>query len=91
MQKHLVLAVLLAACAPYKPVPTDSGTPQDAAKEATACVIDGQPCNGSVPCCVQSSVCNPATLVCQKACVGIGSLCSSNGDCCSGICAGTCQ
>ena len=90
-KRILFVALVLVACAPYKPVPTDSGTPKDAAKEATACVPDGQPCNGTEPCCIQSSVCNINTGICQTACVGIGNLCTVNGDCCSGICNGTCQ
>jgi hypothetical protein len=92
MKKVAFATLLVVACAPHKPAPpTDSGTPQDAAKEATACVPDFQPCTSATICCVGSSVCNPGTLVCEKACMGIGSLCSANSDCCSGICNGTCE
>ncbi len=92
MSKLACFAVLLVACSPYKPVPTDSGTPtKDAATEAAACVPDFQPCTGASVCCVGSSVCNPASLVCEKACLGVGSVCTLNGDCCSGLCGGTCQ
>jgi hypothetical protein len=91
MHKVALAALLVVACSPYKPPPpSDSGTP-DAAKEATTCIPDFQPCTSATVCCVGSSVCNPASQVCEKACVGIGNLCSNNSDCCSGICGGTCQ
>jgi hypothetical protein len=86
-----LLFAFLVACAPYKPVPSDGGTTQDVAtKEAAACVPDFSACTATSICCIGSSVCNAGSGLCQKACLGVGSVCSG-GDCCSGICNGTCE
>jgi len=86
----------VAGCAPHKPT-SDAGTTQDAAsdspaKEAAACVPDFQGCTpGSSVCCVSTSVCNINTGVCQTVCEQIGAICTTNSQCCSGICNGTCE
>ena len=90
----VVLVFFFAGCAPYKPLP-DAGTAkdagEDATKEAAACVPDGVVCNATSVCCISSSICNINTGLCQTACAGIGAICSSNAQCCSGICNGQCE
>ena len=88
------VSFFFAGCAPYKPLP-DSGTPQDAAasdaaKEAATCVPDFQACTAASVCCSLTSSCNVNAGVCET-CEKIGAICSSNSQCCSGICNGTCE
>ena len=92
----VVFVFFFAGCAPYKPT-SDAGTTKDASatdaptEAAVVCVPDGVQCTSTSVCCIQSSVCNINTGLCQVACAGIGTVCTTNGQCCSGICNGTCE
>jgi len=86
-------AVTVGGCGPIVPG-VDSGTPPPADAQTTetiACVIDNGTCTASTVCCTMGFVCGVASSTCVAPCLAIGELCTDNGNCCSGLCDGTCD
>jgi hypothetical protein len=88
--------LVVPACGPLVQG-TDAGSGTDASSDqgagqdtSTPCVGDYSACQATSVCCTSTFACNPSTGVCQTACLPMGSVCGG-GDCCSGICMGTCQ
>ena len=85
----------VSECSAFDPPKSDAGSStkdasSDTATEATACVPQNVQCTSTSVCCLQGYQCNINSGLCEAPCLPIGSVCNG-GDCCSGICNGTCE